>query len=85
MKKQNSSKGKIEETAASSPDYFAHCIGCRATDRLALFAHRVEGQMIGWVFACPDCAPNVSRLQIDIQFVPGGQPDDGSDYIILPG
>lgn len=71
-------------TITSGLDYLAHCIGCRATDMLALFAHRVEGQMVGWVFACPNCAPNVSRLLIEVQFVPGGQPEDaGSHYFLL--
>jgi len=78
--------GKIESTTASPYlDYLAHCIGCRGTDRLALFAHRIEGQMVGWIFACPNCAPKVPRLQLDIQYVPGGQPDDDTDYIPLMG
>lgn len=68
-------QGEVLSTAASSyPNYLAHCIGCRGTDRLTLFAHRIEGQMVGWIFACLDCAPKVPRLQIEIEFNPGASP-----------
>lgn len=46
--------------------YLAHCIGCRETDGLVLFAHRIEGQMVGWVFTCSDCKPKMSQLQLKI-------------------
>ena len=57
----------------------AHCIGCLATDKLALFAHRIEGQMVGWIFACPNCAIDVSRLRLTSNFTVRQSHEFGGD------
>ena len=51
------------------PKYIAHCIRCRGTDELALFAHRAERQMVGWLFVCAKCWPLVISARLDISLI----------------
>ena len=39
--------------------YIAHCHVCLTTTNLVLIPHRRDGHMVGWVFGCVSCAPNL--------------------------
>ena len=66
------------------PEYAMHCIKCKATGQLIMFAHRIEGQMVGWVFACKDCWPMVTGAQLEIIFHPSEVDDASGDNLLLP-
>jgi len=68
-------------------DFVAHCVKCQETDELALFAHRVEGQMVGWLFVCAKCWPIVTGARLEITLIyPLGSTeidDAGRDDLLL--
>jgi len=39
-------------------EHTTHCAGCLTSSSLAMFAHRREGKLIGWIFLCSSCAAN---------------------------
>ena len=48
---------RIEPTAC-------RCILCGSGTHLSMYAHRVAGYIVGWVFACPDCGADVEERSI---------------------
>ena len=40
--------------------YFIHCLICKQTEKLQMFAHRIDNKIVGWVFSCPNCAERVA-------------------------
>ena len=33
-------------------DYVVYCLLCGSSSNLRLFPHRIQGQMVGWIFIC---------------------------------
>ena len=42
------------------------CISCGSGKNLSMYAHRVAGYIVGWVFVCPDCGEDVAERGITI-------------------
>ena len=50
--------------------YKAHCAWCQTTKDLMMYAHRHGGKMVGWIFVCPQCAPDLENGQLEIRITP---------------
>jgi hypothetical protein len=54
--------------------FIVHCIGCGTPDNLCMIPHRGDGDMVGWIFACSDCAPTLYGTDLVFQPKrPGGE------------
>lgn len=47
--------------------FIAHCISCAGTNNLCLIPHRANGNMVGWIFACPECAPTLYDASLEFR------------------
>ena len=63
--KPNVVKGEI-----TTPDeqYVTCCVVCGKMDHLVMLGHRVEGKLVGWIFTCLQCYPEVvgKKILVDI-------------------
>jgi len=59
-------------------DYELSCFFCRKAARLAMIAHRKEGWLVGWVFACPKHLSEAEQVSL----VPAHEVEQVMDYLI---
>lgn len=49
-------------------DKMCTCIRCGSTENLLMMAHKVEGKIIGWIFACEDCEEAVKGAELQVHY-----------------
>lgn len=50
--------------------FMVRCIRCGAQGGLQMVPHRVWNCIVGWVFACRECAPFIYGSRIAIRYPP---------------
>lgn len=43
------------------------CILCHSEACLSMYAHKIDGYIVGWVFVCPACEDNISSKSITVK------------------